>query len=126
MKNIKIIILALIIPFASKADAFDDIAMMMKNANASSISKLMNNNVELTLIEVEGMYSKQQAEMMIKNFFNQNPTKNVTIQHKGAAAQGAKYAIAIYESNGIKYRVYIFMKDINNGLLIHEIRFEKE
>ena len=86
----------------------------------------MNSNVELTLLDNEGMYSRQQAEMMIKNFFSQNPPKNVTIQHKGSAAQGAKYAIANYESNGIKYRAYIFMKDVGNGLLIHELRFEKE
>ncbi len=126
MKTIKLLFLAILIPFISKADSFDDVIGFMKSSNSSSISKMMNTNVELTLIENEGMYSRQQAEMMIKNFFNQNPAKSIVIQHRGAAAQGAKYAIAVYESNGIKYRVYIFMKDAGNGLLIHELRFEKE
>lgn len=126
MKTLKIFLIAFLIPFLSKADQFDDVIAYMKAANSSGISKMMNTNVELTLVENEGMYSRQQAEMMLKNFFNQNPAKSVVVQHRGSAAQGAKYAIAIYESNGIKYRAYVFMKDSGTGLLIHELRFEKE
>lgn len=108
------------------ADIFDDVANALKTGNAKEVANFFNNNVALTILNDEGIYSKQQAEVMMRNFFAQRPSKNVTIQHRGASAQGARYAVAIYESNDGKYRVYIFMKNAGNGMLIHELRIEKD
>lgn len=109
------------------ADVFDDVVVAMKAQSAKDIGKLMNTSVELTINDNEGVYSKQQAEIMLRNFFAQNQPKTITIQHKGSSGQGAKYAIAIYESAQGKFRVYIFMKDNGSGAaLIHEMRIEKE
>ncbi|MFN7312600.1 MAG: DUF4783 domain-containing protein [Bacteroidota bacterium] len=108
------------------ADTFDDVVGALKSQNVKELSKLFNTTVELTLNDNEGVYSKQQAEMMLKNFLSRHQAKNVTIQHRGSSGQGAKYAIANYETTQGNFRVYIFMKDIGSGLLVHEIRFEKE
>ncbi len=108
------------------ADSFDDIVTSLKNSNAKEVSKFFNSNVELTINDNEGVYSKQQAEMMLKNFLVNNQPKNITIQHRGSSGQSAKYAIANYETAQGKYRVYIFMKDSGSGMLVHEMRFEKE
>ena len=126
LKYILTTVLVLVMAVAF-ADVFDDVVVAMKAQSAKDISKLMNTSVELTINDNEGVYSKQQAEIMLRNFFAQNQPKNITIQHKGSSGQGAKYAIAIYESAQGKFRVYIFMKDNGNGAaLIHEIRIEKE
>jgi hypothetical protein len=82
--------------------------------------------VELTVLDNEGVYSKPQAEVILRNFFAQNPPKSVTINHRGSSAQGSKYAIATYECQKGKYRAYIFMKDSGAGMMIQELRFEKE
>ena len=127
MKKIQIVLIALLIfPFISKADSFDDIMLAMKNGQTSGITKFFSSNVELTLLENEGIYSKQQSEQMLKNFFAQHPPKNVNVQHKGASAQGAKYAIIIYEATNGKFRTYIFMKDNGSGLQVNEFRIERE
>jgi ribosome biogenesis GTPase A len=108
------------------ADTFDEVIAAIKTSNTKDIAKHFNNNVELTVLNKEGVYSKQQAEIILKNFFAENPPKNVTLQHKGSSAQGSRYAIAIYESTQSKYRVYIFMKETGGYASIHELRFEKE
>jgi hypothetical protein len=108
------------------ADTFDDVVSAIKSSNSKEVSRYFNSSVELTVLNNEGVYSKSQAEIILKNFLAANPPKNVTIQHKGASAQGAKYAIAVYECQQGKYRAYIFMKDSGAGMLIHELRFEKE
>ena len=83
----------------------------------------LNANVEITLLETESLCSKAQAEQMLKKFFDTYPSKIINIKHRGASAQGAKYAIASYETeSGLKLRLYIFMK--NN--LIHELKVERE
>ncbi|MDP3929377.1 MAG: DUF4783 domain-containing protein [Bacteroidia bacterium] len=108
------------------ADSFDDMMMAMKNAQTTGITKFFSNSVELTLLENEGIYSKQQSEQMLKNFFAQHPPKNVNIQHKGSSAQGAKYAIITYEASNGRFRTYIFMKDNGQGLQVNEFRIERE
>ncbi|MFN3446881.1 MAG: DUF4783 domain-containing protein [Bacteroidia bacterium] len=108
------------------ADGFDDIVNALKSNNAKEVSKFLNSTVELTINDNEGVYSKQQAEMMIKNFLINNQPKNIAIKHRGSSGQSAKYAIANYETAQGKFRVYIFMKDSGSGMLVHEMRFEKE
>jgi hypothetical protein len=126
LKYILTTVLVLVMAVAF-ADVFDDVVLAMKVQSAKDIGKLMNTSVELTINDNEGVYSKQQAEIMLRNFFAQNQPKTITIQHKGSSGQGAKYAIAIYESAQGKFRVYIFMKDNGSGTaLIHEMRIEKE
>lgn len=126
MKKLAMILLVLILNVAvSKADSFDDIMQAMKNGQTSGITKYFSNSVELTLLENEGIYSKQQSEQMLKNFFAQHPPKSVNVQHKGSSAQGAQYAIIIYEATNGKFRTYIFMKDNGNGLQVNEFRIER-
>jgi hypothetical protein len=108
------------------ADGFDEIVNALKSTNAREVSKFLNSTVELTINDNEGVYSKQQAEIMIKNFLLNNQPKNISIQHRGSSGQSAKYAIANYETAQGKFRVYIFMKDSGSGMLVHEMRFEKE
>ena len=110
----------------SFADTFDDVADAIKNGNVKEVSKYFSSSVELTVLDNEGIYSIPQAEIILKNFFTQNPPKAVTINHRGSSAQGSKYAIATYECAKGKYRAYIFMKDSGSGIMIQELRFEKE
>ncbi|MFY8020714.1 MAG: DUF4783 domain-containing protein [Bacteroidia bacterium] len=127
MKQLKLFILFLaFLPIAAFADSFDDIMNAMRAGNAKELASSFNNSVELTLLENEGIYSKQQAEQMLKNFFAKNPPKSVSIQHKGASGQGAQYAIATYEAATGKFRAYMFLKDTGNGLLVHEFRIERQ
>ena len=112
--------------FLLMADNFDEVAAALKSGNAKQVSAFFNNNLALTIMNDEGTYSKQQAEVIMRNFFAQNPPKQVSIQHRGSSGQGAKYAVAIYECTNGKFRAYIFMKDAGNGLLIHELRIEKD
>lgn len=121
-----ILFLFLVLSLAVKADPFDDIVNALKMSNAKEVSKFFNSTVELTVVNTEGVYSKPQAEMILKDFFSANPPKTVSIQHRGSSSQGSKYAIANYVTAQGKFRVYIFMKESPTGMLIHELRFEKE
>lgn len=108
------------------ADTFDDVAMAIKGANAKEVAQYFNSTVELTVLDNEGVYSKQQAEVILKNFFTANPPRSVVINHRGSSAQGSRYAIATYECQQGRFRAYIFMKDSGSGMVIQELKFEKE
>ncbi len=112
--------------FQSKSDSFDEIAGAMKLGQVGGLTQFFSSSVELTLLDNEGIYSKQQAEQMLRTFFNQHPPKSVSIQHKGSSGQGAKYAIIIYEASNGKFRSYIFMKDNGKGMQVNEFKLERE
>lgn len=119
----RILLFLFLIPFISKADVFDDVVLTIKSNKSDVVSKFLNANVEITLLETESLCSKAQAEQMLKKFFDTYPSKVINIKHRGASAQGAKYAIASYETeSGLKLRLYIFMKND----LIHELKVERE
>lgn len=119
-------VLFLLLSLSLFADSFDDVALAIKNSNTKEITKYFNQTVELTILDNEGVYSKPQAEVMLKNFFTQNPPINVTVNHRGSSSQGSKYATAIYEYAKGKFRIYIYMKESPTGMMIQELRFEKE
>jgi hypothetical protein len=126
----KLVVLSILIlslcSFQTKLDSFDNIAGAMRAGQVSGLTQFFSSSVELTLLDNEGIYSKQQAEQMLRTFFNQHPPKSVTIQHKGSSGQGAKYAIIIYEASNGKFRSYIFMKDNGKGMQVNEFKLERE
>jgi hypothetical protein len=126
----KLVVLSILIfglcSFQTKLDSFDNIATAMRAGQVSVLTQFFSGSVELTLLDNEGIYSKQQAEQMLRTFFNQHPPKLVTIQHKGSSGQGAKYAIIIYEASNGKFRSYIFMKDNGKGMQVNEFKLERE
>ncbi|MFI5220959.1 MAG: DUF4783 domain-containing protein [Bacteroidia bacterium] len=124
----KIIVALLFFAFSipAFADTFEEVIVLIKNSNHKELTKFFNSTVELTVLENEGVYSRQQADVILTNFFTQNPPTAVIISHRGSSAQGSKYAIATYETAKGKFKVYIFMKDSPTGMMIQELRFEKE
>jgi hypothetical protein len=128
MKAAKLLIIGLLIATAGFAfqQLFDEIAGSIRSGSARDVAKYMNSNVDLTILNQEEVYSKAQAEVVLRDFFSKNTPKSFTIIHQGASKEGAKYAIGnLITDQGTNFRVYIFLKQTSGNLLIHELRFEK-
>lgn len=107
-------------------DVFDDIALAIKSGNCKEVAKYFNSRVELKINNKEDIYSKTQAEMILKEFFSNNPPVNFTIRHKGASAKGLPYIIGDLETTNGHFRTYFLFKEIGGDLFIQELQFEKE
>ena len=128
MKSIRLIISALAMLITSLAfsaippKVFD----AMKVGNSTELAKYFNNSVEVAILETEAVYSRQQAEQVVKNFFEKNSPKNFTLLHQGGKSE-AQYAIGTLEiTNGKKFRVYFLVKEQSGTPLIHQLRIEEE
>ena len=128
MKHIRLIFTALAILITTLAfsaippKVFD----AMKVGNSTELSKYFNNSVEVAILETEAVYSRQQAEQVVKNFFDKNSPKNFTLLHQGGKSE-AQYAIGTLEiTNGKKFRVYFLVKEQSGTPLIHQLRIEEE
>ena len=102
MKTIRLISLSFVIVFLTAKYTYctsvpvgtvEAITSAIKTGNAKELAKIFNANIELVLLDKEDVYSKTQAELILKEFFTKNQPSNFTIVHQGGADDGAKYVI---------------------------------
>jgi hypothetical protein len=128
-KAYKIIIVLLLATGSAFAyfDVYSDIADAIRSGDARSVSRYFNTTVDLTILNQEEVYSKAQAEQVLRDFFSRNPPKSFNLIHKGVSKEGAKYAIGnMITQQNVQFRTYFFVKQTNNGEFIQELRFEKQ
>ena len=128
-KRIGLMLFLLITGFANMAtpDIYEIISSAIRSGKAGEISQYFNANVELTIGNQEEVYSKAQAEQVLKEFFSKNTPRSFTLIHQGLSKEGAKYAIGnLTTQQGNNYRTYFFIKQVGASEYIQELRFEKE
>lgn len=126
MKNRSLLLLTAIVSFAFSIDVIDDVATAIRSGNPKNISKYFIDHIDLKVIEQEDVYSKQQAEMILKDFFSKHPVKSFTIAHKSAPKGGSQYIIGTLETTNGKFRTYFLIKTTGTETLIQQFRIETE
>lgn len=106
-------------------DIPNGISMALKTGNSRELVKFLNDKVEMVILDEEGIYSKTQAEMILKDFFSDHEAKGFSLLHQGGKT-GSKYGIGTLNTREGAFRVYFLLKTINNKSLIHQFRIEKE
>lgn len=107
-------------------DIIDKISAALKSADASKVSEYFYSTINLEVGEIDGSYSKKQAEMIVSDFFKKEPIKSFEIKHQGSSDDGSKYIIGNYKTVAKEYRVYILLKKQNDTFLIHHLQFEND
>ncbi len=126
MKRVIIIgILSLGFLYAFSIEIPGEIISAFNSGNAAQLAKYFNQTIELTMLDKEEVYSKTQAEIILRNFFSENPPKSFRILHQGGK-ETSKYAIGSLTSGTQKYRVTFLLKIVNSKVYIHQLRIEYE
>ncbi|MCX7863321.1 MAG: DUF4783 domain-containing protein [Bacteroidales bacterium] len=107
------------------ADLPEPISNAIKNGNATELTKYFNTNIDLTILDKQDIYSKTQAESLLKEFFAKNVPSNFRVIHQGGKDDAQYYVGKLTTSTGI-YRISILMKGQGKSSLIHQFRIEKE
>jgi hypothetical protein len=108
-------------------DIYDEISNAICSGDSKQIALYFGNNIDLTLMNQEDVYSKAQAEQIVKDFLGKNAPKSFSILHKGSSKEGTLYAIgSLVTVNGKTFRTSFFVKMSSGKYLIRELRFETE
>ena len=128
MKKISsLLALFLIIGSSFAMDVYDEISLSIRSGDAKQLSSFFGPTIDLTIINKEDVYSKAQAEQVIKDFFSKNTPKSFTIIHKGDSPEGTQYAIgSLVTTNGKTFRTSFYIKSSNGKNILQELRFESE
>jgi len=106
-------------------DLPEPIANALKNGSATELAKYFNVNVDLTLLDKQDIYSKTQAESLLKDFFIKNIPSNFRVIHQGGK-EDSQYVVGKLTTSTGSYRVSMLLKGQGKSILIHQFRIEKE
>jgi hypothetical protein len=77
-------------------------------------------------LEKEDSYEREKATTLMKDFFAKNKPKGFSQMHQGASkGKDTQYTIGEMPTVSGNYRVYLYMKVVNDNYLIQEIRIGK-
>ena len=120
------ITLSIIIAFLSSFTfriGIDDVIAALKTGNASAVAKYFDNNVDISMPDKSNSYSKAQAILILKDFFDNNEVKTFEVKHKGDQ-NGGQFCVGTLQTKSGNYRTTIFMKTMSGKDFIKTLRFQ--
>jgi hypothetical protein len=127
-KTLPLFCLLLISLAAFSQDAVSEsITTAFKSGSSKELAKYFGSNVELKILNKEEVYSKAQAEIILKDFFTKYPPKNYSSVHKGASKAGStQYTIGQLITSSGNFRTYYLLRKQGESFIIQELRIEEE
>ena len=117
------VVIAFVMAAFKPIAGLDDVINALKAGNAQELSKYIDDNIEISLPDKTDNYSRTQAVMVLKDFFNNNGVTGFDVQFKGENG-GGQYCIGNLKTKSGVYRTTVFMRSKEGTQVIKEIRFK--
>ncbi len=125
MKILSTLLLTLAIASMTFAqDIKSDVSSAFKSGNSKSLAEHFTSTLDLVVSDNDDVYSKVQAEQILRKFFESHSPTSFKIIHDGESRSGTKYFIGELETSNGSYRVTINMKAVSGAQKIHQLRIE--
>jgi len=98
----------------------------LKSSSSRELVKYLHERVEIKLDNEKKDYSTNQAEIVLKQFFQKNPADSTEFIHDSKSDGGIVYAIGSYVSGNKKYRVVIRAKQFKTDYKIYRLEFTED
>ena len=102
-----------------------EIVTATQRGNAGDLSQHFNDKVEIILPSKSGIYSKEQAQFVMRDFFATYRPTSFQINHEGKR-DNSSFAIGNYVSSREQFRFYFLTKNVGGKTLISQIRIDKQ
>jgi hypothetical protein len=132
MKNfIVFVVVSIFLSFTAVAQQnrppLEDIVNAIKSNRTEELSKYFDNIVPVTINNNQTIYSRNQAEVVLKDFFERNLPKDFLVLDNGSPNSTTKFIIGnLITPSVLKYSVYILIKHKDSNYYFQEIRLNKE
>ncbi len=109
---------------AQNSDIVNDLATYIKSGNTRDVARYFASTVEFNLLNEENVYSKVQAESVLKDFLNKHVPVSAEIIHRLDSNPNYRFAVIQLKTENGNFRTTISLKDTGGQFLITEIRIE--
>ncbi len=128
LRNIFLITVFLFVCFPVAAQVPEnittDIGNALLKADTRALSDMFTGNVELDVEPGKGKYSKNQAQMVLKEWFGQNIPRSYELKQEGKTSSSF-YIIGYLHCNSGLFRVYILLNESSGKMNIHYLSLRK-
>jgi len=97
----------------------------LRAGNASQLAKYFDSRVDISLPNKSDNFSKNQAEMILKDFFASNEVRSFQVKHKGEN-NGSQFCIGLLQTKNGNFRTKLYMKQKGSEQVVQEIAFQAE
>ena len=106
-------------------DVFTPIGKYIQTGDYEKLSAWFADNLELDILGAINNCTRNQAKLIMKNFFANNTPKKFTIIHKSGKAP-MKYAVGSLTAGGENFRIILYVKSTEESNRLEQIKIEKE
>lgn len=126
-KNLGLVIASLSLFLTSFAPSYniEEVLNALRTGNASGLAKYFDSRVDISLPNKSDNFSKNQAEMILKDFFASNVVKSFQVKHKGEN-NGSQFCIGLLQTKNGNFRTKLYMKQKGSQQVVQEIAFQAE
>lgn len=123
--GIAVVFLSLFLFSFKPVYSIEEVLSALKSGNASQLSKYFDNRIDVSLPNKSDNFSKNQAEMILKDFFASNAVKSFQVKHKGEM-NGSQFCIGSLQTRNGNFRTKLYMKQKGDQQVVQEIAFQAE
>lgn len=105
--------------------SIEQVLVALRTGNATELAKYFDSRVDISLPNKSDNYSRNQAEMILKDFFASNEVKNFIVKHKGEN-NGSQFCIGLLQTRNGNFRTKLYMKQKGGQQVVQEIAFQAE
>jgi hypothetical protein len=104
----------------------NDVLNAMRTNRVEEIGRYFDNFVPVTINSNQSNYSHNQAELVLRDFFDRNPPRDFKIMDISSAGPNSQFGIAVFNTASGRYGVYVLIKQTGGNYFIKEIRINRE
>lgn len=120
MKSIFLSVFALL-AFKANASESARIATAIQNANTTELVSMFNSSIELVTPASSGVNTKEQAKIVLDNFFRNHPPVKATVTHETNGTTNSMIVISLVTKDGT-YRISVSGTYKGGSFLINEFK----
>jgi hypothetical protein len=106
-------------------NSIDPIISALESGSSNELAKHFESSISLSINGQQGDYSKNQAELVLKDFFKKNPSQGFSILYQKENQGNISTYIGEYSSASSIFRVFIKVSQANSSYRIYSLDFVK-
>jgi hypothetical protein len=110
---------------SGSASQIDPIISAIQDGSSSELARFFNPTISLNINGQQGEYSKNQAEIVLKDFFKKNPPIDFSLVFKNENQSSVSTYIGEYASGQGSYKVFIKVSQVESSFRIYGLDFVK-
>jgi len=105
----------------SPENAFSSLERAFKEGDSKKIVSHIDDKLLLEINRLESVYSKSQAELILKDFFDKNKPKDFAVKSKSLTKGNYALLGTLNTENNKRFRVSIKLRELGNYFVLDKI-----